>query len=152
TLIEQAEKTLDAEQAAKDAEKIIGGTFTLQDFLKQMEQLAKMGSMTKLVGMLPGMGQFKAQLANFDEREVDRIKAIILSMTPAERDNPKIIDGSRRARIAKGSGTQVQDVNGLLSRFAEAQKMMQQMAKGGGIPGMPGVPGMPGMGGPGKRA
>ena len=152
TLIEQAEKTLDAEQAAKDAEKIIGGTFTLQDFLKQMEQLAKMGSMTKLVGMLPGMGQFKEQLANFDEREADRIKAIILSMTPAERDNPKIIDGSRRARIAKGSGTQVQDVNGLLTRFAEAQKMMQQMAKGGGIPGMPGVPGMPGMGGPGKRA
>jgi len=149
TLIEQAEKTLDAEQAAKDAEKIMGGSFTLQDFLKQMEQLSKMGSMTKLVGMLPGMGQFKDQLANFDEREVDRIKAIILSMTPAERDNPKMIDGSRRARIAKGSGTQVQDVNGLLTRFADAQKMMQQMAKGGGVPGMPGIPGM---GGPGKRA
>jgi len=149
TLIEQAEKTLDAEQAAKDAEKIMGGSFTLQDFLKQMEQLSKMGSMTKLVGMLPGMGQFKDQLANFDEREVDRIKAIILSMTPAERDNPKMIDGSRRARIAKGSGTQVQDVNGLLTRFADAQKMMQQMAKGGGVPGMPG---MPGIGGPGKRA
>jgi len=151
TLIEQAEKTMDAEQAAKDAEKIMGGTFTLQDFLKQMEALSKMGSMTKLMGMLPGMGQFKDQLANFDEREVDRIKAIILSMTPAERDNPKIIDGSRRARIAKGSGTQVQDVNGLLTRFTEAQKMMRQMAKGGGVPGMPGaMPGMPG--GPGKRA
>jgi len=152
TLIEQAEKTMDAEQAAKDAEKIMGGTFTLQDFLKQMEALSKMGSMTKLMGMLPGMGQFKDQLANFDEREVDRIKAMILSMTPAERDNPKIIDGSRRVRIAKGSGTQVQDVNGLLTRFTEAQKMMRQMAKGGGVPGMPGggLPGLPG--GPGKRA
>lgn len=154
TLIEQAEKNLDAEQAQADAEKIMGGQFTLQDFLKQMEQLSKMGSMTKLMGMLPGMGQFKDQLANFDEREVDRIKAMILSMTPAERDNPKIIDGSRRARIAKGSGMQVQDVNGLLTRFADAQKMMQQMAKGGGVPGMPGgMGGMPGMpGGPGKRA
>ncbi len=150
TLIEQAEKALDAEQAAKDAEKIMGGSFTLQDFLKQMEALSKMGSMTKLMGMLPGMGQFKDQLANFDEREVDRIKAIILSMTPGERDNPKIIDGSRRARIAKGSGTQVQDVNGLLTRFADAQKMMQQMARSGGVPGAGGMPNLGQL--PGKRA
>ena len=83
TLIEQAERAFDAEQAAKDAEKLVDGSFTLQDFLTQMEAIAKMGSMTKLVGMLPGMGQFKEQLANFDEREVDRIKAMILSMTPA---------------------------------------------------------------------
>jgi signal recognition particle subunit SRP54 len=153
TLIEQAEKAFDADEAAKAAEKITGGSFTLQDFLGQMEAMAKMGSMTKLVGMLPGMGQFKEQLANFDEREVDRIKAIILSMTPAERDNPKIIDGSRRARISKGSGTQVKDVNQLVDRFFEARKMMQQMAKGGGMPGMPGgMPGMPGMPGMGKRA
>ena len=150
SLIEQAEKVYDAEQAEKDAERMLGGTFTLQDFLKQMEALSKMGSMTKLMGLLPGMGQFKDQLADFDDRELDKIKAIILSMTPKERDDPKIIDGSRRARISKGSGTTVQDVNQLVTRFFDARKMMQQMAKGGGVPGMGGMPGMPGM--PGKRA
>ncbi|MCU1473212.1 signal recognition particle protein, partial [Amnibacterium sp.] len=103
TLIEQAEKAFDSEQAAKDAEKLMGGSFTLDDFLKQMEAISKMGSMSKIVGMLPGMGQFKEQIENFDDREVDKIKAIILSMTPAERNNPKMIDGSRRARISKGS-------------------------------------------------
>jgi len=152
TLIEQAEKAFDAEEAAKAAEKVAGGTFTLNDFLGQMEALAKMGSMTKLLGMMPGMGQYKEQLANFDEREVDRIKAIIRSMTPAERDNPKIIDGSRRARISKGSGTQVSDVNQLVNRFFDASKMMQKMAKGGGMPGMPGMGQMPGLPGAGKRA
>ncbi|WP_374999643.1 signal recognition particle protein [Aeromicrobium sp. CTD01-1L150] len=153
TLIEQAEKVYDAERAEQDAARLMGGQFTLSDFLQQMEAMAKMGSMSKLMGMLPGMGQYKEQLANFDEREIDRIKAIIRSMTPAERDNPKIIDGSRRKRISGGSGTTVQDVNQLLSRFADASKMMQQMAKGGGMPGMPGAGGMPGMpGGPGKRA
>ncbi|KQY59592.1 signal recognition particle [Aeromicrobium sp. Root495] len=151
TLIEQAEKVYDADQAQKDMERLTGGQFTLHDFLKQMEAISKMGSMSKLMGMLPGMGQFKEQLANFDEREVDKIKAIILSMTPQERDNPKMIDGSRRARISKGSGTQVSDVNQLVERFFEARKMMQQMAKGGGMPGMPGMPGAPGIGG-GKRA
>ncbi|TXL61150.1 signal recognition particle protein [Aeromicrobium terrae] len=151
TLIEQAEKAFDAEQAAADAEKIMGGSFTLQDFLKQIEAMSKMGSMTKILGMLPGMGQIKDQLADFDDREVDKIKAIILSMTPAERNQPKMIDGSRRARIAAGSGTQVSDVNQLVERFFAAQKMMQQMAKGGGMPGMPNLGGMPGMG-PGKRA
>ncbi len=145
TFIEQAEKAFDAEQAAQDAEKLMGGSFTLHDFLKQMEAMAKMGSMTKLMGMLPGMGQYKEQLENFDEREVDRIKAIILSMTPAERDEPKMIDGSRRARIARGSGTQVSDVNQLVDRFFAARKMMQQMAKGGGMPGMGAMPGMPGI-------
>jgi signal recognition particle subunit SRP54 len=117
-----------------------------------MEAMAKMGSMSKIVGMLPGMGQHKEQLENFDEREVDRIKAIILSMTPSERDDPKMIDGSRRSRIAKGSGTEVRDVNQLVDRFFAARKMMQQMAKGGGMPGMPGMGGMPGLPGPGKRA
>jgi len=149
TLIEQAEKAFDADEAAKDAEKLMGGSFTLDDFLKQMEAISKMGSMTKIMGLIPGMGQYKDQIENFDDREVDKIKAIILSMTPAERDNPKIIDGSRRARISKGSGTQVKDVNGLVDRFFGARKMMQQMAKGGGMPGMPGIPGMPGAG---KRA
>ena len=148
TLIEQAEKAFDADEAEAAAAKLAGGSFTLHDFLAQMETLSKMGSMSKLVGMMPGMGQYKEQLANFDEREVDRVKAIIRSMTPAERDNPKMIDGSRRARIAAGSGTQVKDVNGLVSRFFDARKMMQQMAKGGGVPGMPGMPGLGG----GKRA
>ena len=152
TLIEQAEKTMDAEEAAKAAEKVMGGTFTLEDFLTQMEAISKMGSMSKLLGMMPGMGQFKDQLANFDEREVVKVKAIIQSMTPFERANPKAIDGSRRARIAKGSGTQVSDVNNLVTRFGEAAKMMQRMAKGGGMPGAPAMAGMPGLPGPGKRA
>jgi signal recognition particle subunit SRP54 len=153
TLIEQAEKAFDAEQAAEAAAKLTGqgGEFTLDDFLQQMQQLKKMGSLSKIMGMLPGMGQFREQLENFDEREVDRVEAIIRSMTPAERATPKIIDGSRRARIAKGSGTQVSDVNGLVDRFFEARKMMMSMARGGGMPGIPGMPGLPGMGG-GKRA
>jgi signal recognition particle subunit SRP54 len=109
--------------------------------------------MQKILGMLPGMGQIREQLENFDEREIDRVEAVIRSMTPAERANPKIIDGSRRARIAKGSGRSVSDVNGLVDRFFEARKMMMQMARGGGMPGLPGMPGMPGMGpGGGKRS
>jgi signal recognition particle subunit SRP54 len=150
TLIEQAEKSFDQEQALKAAGKLTGqgGEFTLDDFLEQMQQLKKMGSLSKIMGMLPGMGQFREQLENFDEREVDRVEAIIRSMTPGERATPKIIDGSRRARIAKGSGTQVSDVNGLVDRFFEARKMMMSMARGGGMPGMPGLPGMGG----GKRA
>jgi signal recognition particle subunit SRP54 len=142
TLIEQAEKTFDADQAAKAAAKLQGdGEFTLDDFLEQMQQVRKMGSLTKMLGMLPGMGQFRDQLDNFDEREIDRIEAIIQSMTPGERDNPKMIDGSRRSRIAKGAGRSVSDVNQLVDRFFEARTMMQQMARGGppGLPGMPGV-------------
>jgi signal recognition particle subunit SRP54 len=150
TLIEQAEKAFDSEQSMKAAEKLATkGGFTLEDFLQQMMQIRKLGSMTKIMGMLPGMGQFRDQLENFDEREIDRIQAIIQSMTPAERENPKIIDGSRRARIAKGSGRQVSDVNQLVDRFFEARKMMESMARGGGMPGMPGMPGLPGGG---KRA
>lgn len=153
TLIEQAERTFDADQAAKAADKLVGGDFTLDDFLEQMQQVRKMGSLSKMLGMLPGMGQFRDQLENFDEREIDRVQAIIQSMTPAERANPKMIDGSRRARIAKGSGRQVSDVNALVDRFFEARKMMQQMARGGGMPGMPGMPGgMPGMPGGGRKA
>ena len=151
TLIEQAEKTFDQDQALKAAQKLTGqgdGEFTLDDFLEQMQQVRKLGSLSKIMGMLPGMGQFRDQLENFDEREIDRIQAIIQSMTPAERANPKLIDGSRRARIAKGSGRQVADVNQLVDRFFEARKMMMQMARGGGMPGMPGMPGMAG----GKRA
>ncbi|WP_300680181.1 signal recognition particle protein [Nocardioides sp.] len=148
TLIEQAEKAFDADEAQKAAEKLGAGEFTLDDFLVQMQQIRKLGSMSKLMGMLPGMGQFKEQLANFDEREIDRIQAIIQSMTPAERANPKLLDGSRRTRIARGSGRSVSDINGLVERFTEASRMMKQLASGGGMPGMPGAPGM----GFGKRA
>ncbi|SFC43323.1 signal recognition particle subunit FFH/SRP54 (srp54) [Nocardioides terrae] len=142
TLIEQAEKAFDAEESAAAAAKVASGDFTLDDFLQQMQQLRKLGSMSKLMGMLPGMGQFREQLANFDDREIDRIQAIIQSMTPAERANPKIIDGSRRSRIARGAGRAVSDVNQLIERFTEAAKMMRQLASGGGMPGMPGAPGM----------
>lgn len=157
TLIEQAERAFDAEQAERMAEKVASGQdFTLADFLVQMQQMKKLGSMKKMLGMLPGMGQMREQLENFDEREVDRIQAIIQSMTPAERDNPKIINGSRRARIARGSGQTTTAVNQLLERFDAAQKMMRQMGKGGGMPQMPGapggVPGMPGMPGGGKKS
>ncbi|HEX6956065.1 MAG TPA: signal recognition particle protein, partial [Agromyces sp.] len=152
TLIEQAEKAFDQEQAAKAAAKLTGqgGEFTLDDFLEQMQQVRKLGSMSKIMGMLPGMGQFRDQLENFDEREIDRVQAIIQSMTPAERANPKMIDGSRRARIARGSGRQVSDVNSLVDRFFEARKMMMQMARGGGFAGVPGMPGMPAGGKRGK--
>ncbi|GAA1163551.1 signal recognition particle protein [Nocardioides aquiterrae] len=152
TLIEQAEKAFDAEQAAKAAGKLQSGDFTLDDFLEQMQQVRKLGSMSKIMGMLPGMGQFRDQLENFDEREIDRIQAIIQSMTPAERANPKLIDGSRRARIARGSGRQVSDVNQLVDRFFEARKMMMSLAQGGGIPGMPGLPGMGGKRSKAKQA
>ncbi len=149
TLIEQAEKTFDAEQSAKAAAKLTGqgGEFGLADFLSQMQMVRKMGPLSKIFGMLPGMGEMKDQLNSIDEKEVDRLEAIIHSMTPAERDSPKIIDGSRRARIAKGSGTQVSEVNNLVDRFFEARKMMTAMASGK----MPGMPGLPGMGGGQKK-
>lgn len=139
TLIEQAEKTFDAEQSAKAAQKLMGGKgeFGLDDFLQQMQAVRRMGPLSKILGMMPGMGQMKDQIAGIDEREIDRIEAIIYSMTPAERTNPKLLDGSRRARIAKGSGTQVSDVNSLVNRFFEARKMMQSLA--GAMPGMPGA-------------
>ena len=153
TLIEQAEKTFDQDQALKAAEKLTGkgGEFTLDDFLQQMQQVRKLGSMSKIMGMLPGMGQFRDQLENFDEREIDRIQAIIQSMTPGERDNPKMIDGSRRSRIARGSGRQVSDVNQLVDRFFEARKMMKSFATGG-MPGMPGMPGAAASGGRKNKA
>jgi len=148
TLIEHAEKAFDADQAAAAAAKLQGkGTdFTLDDFLQQMQAVRKMGSLSKIFAMIPGMAQYKDQIAGIDEREIDRIQAVILSMTPAERTDPKILDGSRRGRIARGSGTAVSDVNNLVDRFFEARKMMMQLASGGGMPGMPGMPGLPGAG------
>ena len=152
SLIEQAERAFDAEQAEAMAGKLAGGEdFTLEDFLVQMQGLRQMGSMKKMLGMLPGMGQMREAIESFDEREVDRIEAIIRSMTPAERRNPKILNGSRRARVARGSGTSATEVNQLLERFAAAQKMMKQMARSGGMPGMPGMGNLPGMGGKKSR-
>ncbi|MGW7489758.1 signal recognition particle protein [Streptomyces sp. NPDC054786] len=146
SLIEKAEQTFSQAEAEKMAAKLAKGPkeFTLDDFLAQMEQVRKMGSISKLLGMLPGMGQMKDQINNLDEREVDRTAAIIKSMTPAERQEPTIINGSRRARIAKGSGVDVSAVKGLVERFFDARKMMSKMAQGGGMPGMRGMPGMGG--------
>lgn len=143
TLIEQAERTFDAEQSARSAAKLTsskgGKEFGLQDFLDQMKAVRKMGPLSKVFGMLPGMGQIKDQIENIDEKEIDRIEAIILSMTPAERADVAILNGSRRSRIAKGSGVTVTEVNSLVNRFVEARKMMASMAGGmGGMPGMPG--------------
>jgi signal recognition particle subunit SRP54 len=151
TLIEQAEKTFDAEQSQKAAEKLLSGKgeFGLGDFLQQMQAVRKMGPLSKVLGMLPGMSGMD-MVKNIDEKEIDRIEAIIYSMTPAERNDPKILDGSRRRRIANGSGTTVTEVNSLVNRFFEARKMMQSLAGMGG-PGMPGMPGMPKMPGSGKR-
>ena len=147
SLIEQAEKAFDAEQAESMAGKLAAGEdFTLDDFLVQMQSLRQMGSMKKMLGMLPGMGQMREALESFDEREVDRIEAIVHSMTPAERRSPKLINGSRRSRIARGSGSTTTDVNQLLERFAAAQQMMRQAAKAGGMPGMGGLGNMPGIG------
>ena len=144
TLIEQAEKAFDKRQADEMARKFLAEEdFTFEDFLQQMNAIKKMGSLKSMLKMMPGMQQMRAQLDSFDDREFDRVEAMVRSMTPFERTHPKQINGSRRARIAKGSGVTVTDVNQLLERFRDAQKMMKSLARGGGggLPGMPGVPG-----------
>jgi signal recognition particle subunit SRP54 len=147
SLIERTQSAFDEAEAKALAEKIAKDSFTLEDFLEQMQQLRKMGSLKSMLAMMPGAGQMRQQLENFDEREIDRTEAIIRSMTPGERRQPKILNGSRRLRIAKGSGTTVTEVNGLVNRFEQAAKMMKTMAKGG-MPQMPGgMPGMPNIGG-----
>ena len=153
TLAEQAKKAFDGDTSKKLEEKFIAGEdFTLDDFLEQLEAMSKMGSMGKLLGMLPGAGQMKKQIENFDESEITRTKAIVQSMTPLERRDLKVLNGSRRARIALGSGRKVSDVNALVDKFTAAQKMMKQMRNGGGMPNMnmargmalpPGMPGLP---------
>ncbi len=136
TLIEQAESAFDDDQKQKMAAKVMGGfDFTLEDFLEQLTAIRRMGPIANILGMVPGMGQMKDQLAELDDSHFDRITAIIRSMTPGERENPKVINGSRRARIARGSGVTVMDVNQLLNRFSDAQKQMKQM---GGMMGLPG--------------
>jgi len=138
TLIETAQKTFDEEESRKVAEKFMTDSFTLEDFLSQMQQLKNMGSIKNLLGMLPGAKGMRQQLENFDESEITRTEAIIQSMTIGERRQPKVLNGSRRVRIARGSGTTVTEVNALVNRFEQAAKMMKTVAKGG----MPQVPGM----------
>ena len=150
TLIEQAEKRLDAEEAEKMAKKAMSGELTLDDFLSQLQQVRKLGSMKKVLGMIPGMAQMRDQLENFDEREVNRVEAIVRSMTPAERADVSILNGSRRARIARGSGVTVAEVNNLVKRFEAAKTMMGQMGQMG-PGGMPGMGSMPGSGGKAKQ-
>jgi signal recognition particle subunit SRP54 len=132
SLIEKAEEVSDVDQAAELERKIRKQQFTLEDFLNQMKQVRRMGPLQNVLGMMPGMGKAAKQLrgVNMDERELDRLEAIILSMTPAERANPAMIDGSRRKRIAHGSGTTVQAVNQLVKQFAQMRKMMAQLAQG----------------------
>jgi len=126
TLIEQAEQAFEADEAEEAAARLMDGQFTLDDFLEQMQQLKKMGSIGNLVGMMPGMPK-ELKGANIDDDDLKPIEAIIRSMTPEERAEPVIINGSRRMRIATGSGTQVGDVNRLVKQFGEMQKMMKKM-------------------------
>jgi len=138
TLIEQAERTFDADQAASMAGKLASGEgFTLEDFVEQLAMVRKLGPIGNLLGMLPGAAQNREALSQIDDRDLDRAAAIVNSMTRDERRNPKIINGSRRIRIANGSGVTVGEVNQLIVRFLEGQKMMRQMM--GSIPGMGGM-------------
>jgi signal recognition particle subunit SRP54 len=150
TLAEQAKAAIDPDLSKKLEEKFISGDdFTLVDFLSQLQAMKKMGSMSKMLGMLPGMNSaaIKKQIESIDDGELVKTEAIIQSMTPAERSDVRILNGTRRARIAKGSGRAVSEVNNLVDRFTAAQKVMKQMRKGGGVPGVPGMKGMPGLAG-----
>ena len=147
SLAEQAKKAMSGDTAAKLEEKFASGEdFTFTDFLSQLEAMKNMGSMSKLMGLLPGAGQMKKQIENFDEGELVRTRAIIESMTPMERNNPKVLNGSRRARISRGSGRAISEINSLVERFSQAQKVMKQM-RSGGMPNIPGMGGLANMGG-----
>src|SRR6195952_1338037 len=143
TLIEQAQEAFDEDEALRVAEKFATDTFTLEDFLGQMQQLKNMGSIKNMLGMLPGAKGMRQQLENFDESEITRTEAIIQSMTMQERQQPKVLNGSRRGGLARGSGTTVTEVNGLVNRFEQAAKMMKTVAKGG-VPQVPGMGPIPG--------
>jgi signal recognition particle subunit SRP54 len=147
TLAEQAKKAMDSDTTEKLEKKFASGEdFTLDDFLSQLEAMKKMGSMSKLLGMLPGANSaaMKKQIEGIDDNELTRTQSIVQSMTPLERRDPKVLNGSRRARIAKGAGRQVSEVNNLVDRFTQAQKVMKQMRNGGGLPNIPGMGGMGG--------
>ncbi len=144
SLFEQAQRTLDQDSMEDAVQRLKKGEFTLDDFLKQMRQVKKLGSMQNILGMIPGMGKYKEQLKDidFDSKEMKHIEAIIQSMTAAERRNPDILNGSRRKRIAAGSGTHVQEVNRLMKQFTEMRKQMKKMKnskmpRGLSIPGFP---------------
>lgn len=144
-LVERAQRTMDMEEQEKLQEKVLGqGRFTLEDFLTAMRQIQRMGPLDQLLKLIPGAGRLKIPGGQMDPKRMKHVEAIILSMTPEERENPKIIKGSRRARIARGSGRPVAEINRLLKQFGEMQKFMKQMkgmggmlGKGGGLPGMP---------------
>jgi signal recognition particle subunit SRP54 len=138
TLIEKAEATFDEAEAEKAAKKLQKGEFTLEDFLAQFQAMKRMGPLKDILAMLPGSGSLVREV-DVDDRDLRRVEAIIQSMTPVERRNPKIIGGSRKRRIASGSGTRPQDVNRLLKQFAEAQKMMKALAGGRGAPSLQGL-------------
>jgi signal recognition particle subunit SRP54 len=142
TLIEQAEKTFDADQTANLAGRLASGEgFTLEDFVEQLSMVRKLGPIGNLLGMLPGAGRYREQLDQVNDKDLDRAEAIVRSMTPEERRNPKVINGSRRARIAQGSGVAIGEVAQLVTNFFEGQKQMKAMFSGG-IPGMPPMPGL----------
>jgi signal recognition particle subunit SRP54 len=143
SLIEKAEDTLDEKKAAEMEARLRRAEFTFEDFLDQLKQVRKMGSLSSIIGMLPGVpGMKELKNVQVDDKQLDRIEAMIFSMTPKERRHPDIIQGSRRQRIARGSGTSVQDVNSLLKQYREMQKMLKMFAggrtKGFRLPGMSG--------------
>jgi signal recognition particle subunit SRP54 len=141
TLIEQAQRAFDEEQTATMAERLMSGAnFTLEDFVEQLAMVRKLGPIGNLLGMLPGAGKNKELLSQVSDKDLDRAEAIVRSMTPQERQDPKIINGSRRARIARGSGVAVGEVSQLVLNFFEGQKQMRALM-GGAIPGMPGLGG-----------
>ncbi len=153
TLIEKAQSDIDAEEAAAMEKKLRKAEFNLEDFRTQMRRVKKLGSLDGILKLIPGMSQVRQKLGDVQmpEKEMARVEAIIGSMTRKERETPKIINPSRRERIAKGSGTTVQDVAQLLKNFTQMQKMMKRMMGGGGkmpspgkMPKMPRMPGMPG--------
>jgi signal recognition particle subunit SRP54 len=145
SLVEKAEKTMDEDQAKEAAEKMMRAEFSLDDFLTQLREVRKLGPLQDLLAMMPGVpGATGLKDVQVDEKEVGRAEAIISSMTPGERRNPAIINGSRRSRIARGSGTSVGAVNALLKQFDQTKKMMKRLT-GGRMPMIPGMPRIPGM-------
>src|ERR671916_1054536 len=141
TLIEKAEHQMDRKEAEADAKRLMSGKFTFEDFLKQMQMLKKMGPLSGLLGMIPGLGK-QLKDVQLDDRMLNRVEAMVTSMTANERRNPKLLQNpSRVRRIARGSGATQQEVQKLIKQFNEMQKMMKQMGKGGGMPRMPGLPG-----------
>jgi signal recognition particle subunit SRP54 len=143
TLVERAQETYDEREAEKLAEKLRRNTFTLDDFLEQMQQIKKMGPVSQILEMLPGMGGLaKEAQSAVDRGEMKRLEAIIQSMTLQERRDPGVLNASRRRRIAKGSGTTLPDVNRLVKQFGEMQKLMKQFGGGGRGPRISGIPGI----------